>query len=99
MKFDSSKEYQICVSYLIDAFQQLKYNPDIAMERVLLAIDSYSGDKKLVEVYEGAVSLVNEKISNYDLVVLFEKFCKSIPDKTQAFLASRLFRDFNYLKR
>lgn len=95
MGYDESKEYQICISFLIDAFQQIPNNPDIALERILLAYDCYYREKKLTETYDKIVDIAESTIKSSDVLQqLFSQFCKYIPEKTQNYLASRLYRRY-----
>lgn len=99
MKYDDTKEYQICISFLLDAFQQLPYNPEIALERILLALDCYSPNEKLINIYDNAVNILDNNIERNKLLEeVFDRFCSSLPVKTQALLVSRLYRNYDYLE-
>lgn len=94
MVYDDNKEYQICISFLIDAFNQLPKNPEIGLDRILLALDCYSTEEKLIDVYEKAVNKVDKAIADYKLNTLFIKICQSMPLRTQSYLASRIFKGY-----
>lgn len=98
MIYDENREYQICISFLIDAFNQLPKNPEIGLDRVLLALDCYSNEKKLINVYEAAVDKVDNAINRYGLNDLFMQICQNIPARTQTYLASRIFKEYEVNK-
>lgn len=100
-KYNTDKEYNIAVSFLIDALDMFPNYPNFAFEFIFKAIDLYSeklysGTSQLTQRLQSIVdNEMNTLILNNEYLKMVEKLFEKIPNSTCQYLYTRLLEEYD----
>lgn len=99
---DQDKDYNIVISNIMDAIDNMPKRPDIAFEFYWKAIDYFvykvSPNKKNKDQLQDLIRnvLIPACTKNSNMKTLFENYFASLPEKTAKYLYRNIFKGYNY---